>query len=296
MITFERPTEYSSDEELFNAIRERSGRNGKKVLEFLLALIDAHRKIPKNIICKYDHSPYNDLHIIDHRLKFYDPSFLGLTIGVVTVRHGYEADISVHTRHCDKERGDYESGMLGDRTKHLKKAVGLAVKKLQPFQESEIVATTYDKMESALQSWVREAHEYNSVLHNPDIREELQHLVAQGVMFKTPTFKEAVAKLPDYLEYLRRHNMAKYPKVFVIERNGTITVGVYANTKGRQYSSVDELPNSVRTKYSLLRMVGKDTHLPEVGYRVDDSICWLFDVDREELKSELGAELRAELG
>lgn len=295
MILFERPEGYESDQELFDAIRRSGFVDNVHTLEFLTAFIDAHKTIPKQLVCRYKPSTYSDLKIQANKLHFFDPAFLDKDpIGTVRIDRTYEGVwIHVFSPFCNKVRSDIENGMRSDKTKDIKKAIKTAIKNFQPYDAFRLAQLTRIKAIYAIDSWMGDVATFSHVLRSSEHIEELQHLVDSGVTFKTDLYKQAVQELPKAAEYLRRGKVRGAEKVFLVEVRGSLVFGFGGDSKGAKtysYSSVDELPEIVRQKYVLLKMVSDETHLPDVGYRDTGNIFWLFGIDALELKRELGVD------
>jgi hypothetical protein len=108
------------------------------------------------------------------------------------------------------------------------------------------------------------------------IYEEVKHLVGQGVVFKTEAFKKAAAGISAYEEFQdRRSKNAKFHTV--IERGEKV---IYIRDghalEPEEFCGFDPLPESTRNAIALLKLVGKEKLLPEVGYRHGENTYFIY--------------------
>jgi hypothetical protein len=289
MLKFHAPAggNYTTEEDFWELVGEVwPGNNptASRNKEFIDALKQTHRRLQQVIHYTFAGSSFNKAGVDITKILLLDPAYPNRKpIGVVEY-DSYRQQFAVHTRECTNVRGVTLKGMGADRSKDIKKAVRLAVKKATPYDTSEIARITYDEVQNEMFKWVAEARVPNTLLRDPVILEEIANLVEQGVVFKTEEFKQAAENIPMALERNRRTKTMSDKFVYVIEStHGSLSVGRYPATDVNfRFSSIDDLPEFIREKFSLLRLLPAGTPLPEVGYRTADGVSWLVGITPEQ--------------
>lgn len=266
---------------MLNLIDVDKTKISQPVVEFLNMLELKHTKNPTIVNVQAVQS----LHREDHwQLRFADPRFteeemplIGVAEWTYGSRNNQEYKISSRKIQNDRFSG-YSNENSSRRTKDVKKAVKIAMESLAPYEWHEVSAKGRRDAESRHNGWVSECNQ--SVrpfsIDNSVIYAEIKHLLKQGVVFKTEEFKRAAAGIPDYEEFLGR---LQKPVKFdtVIDRGDKV---IYIKDgralEAQELGAFDSLPESTRNSIALLKLVGKDKLLPEVGYRAGENTYFTY--------------------
>lgn len=287
MLKFMTPddTKYQTEEELFKVLDEEYPNDHvyKLMKSFILAAKEAHRSMRQVIHYTFEKSVFNRVGVDVRKLVLTDPAYPDRRpIGVV-MYISYQEQYEVYNRNTTVSRGDRYKNMRADRTKDLKKAVSIFKKQVTLYANEEVADLSHGEAYEALISWVAEINVPSSLLQNIDHVEEISNLVQQGVTFKTGTYRNAIEHLPNAIEKFRRRDIANNEMVYVAEiKNSGLFIGRRGTDAVYKYESLEQLPEVLLGKFSLLRIMPPSTHLPEVGYRTADGVSWLFGVGREE--------------
>lgn len=162
------------------------------------------------------------------------------------------------------------------RTKDIKKALKHALTHIKPWGYEELVAETRDAVQRVHRKWVDEKSNsmYGMRPNHEAMYLELKNLMAQGVTFITPEFRNAVATLPEYEEYESRRNN-KLDLTCVMYTLGKVIVNDGKTTN--EFANDELLPDSHRSKLGLLKLVDNTQFIPEVGYKVDANTFWIYN-------------------
>lgn len=252
------------------------------IVEFLNLLELKHAKVSYYLVVsavQSTHRPeYWQLRFQDAR--FADDERVDLA-GVVEWTYGKRSDneYKITSRKIQNDRfGHWGNEHSSQRTKDVKKAVKIAMEVLQPFEWHEISAKGRRSAEQSHQVWLNET---NSATHPFNmgydvVYEEVKYLHSIGVQFKTEAFKKAVAGLPAYEEFqARRSKNARFHTV--IERGEKV---IYIRDghalEPEEFCAIDPLPESTRNAIALLKLVGGNKLLPEVGYRHGENTYFVY--------------------
>lgn len=252
------------------------------VVQFLNLLETKHTKLTSTLNVKAVQSVSREEF---WQLRFYDPRFTGEKhppVGVVEWTYGSRSDkeYKITSRKITNERyGHWGSEHASRRTKDIKKAVKIALEALVPFEWIETIKQPLGQAERNHEQWIRQSATYGSALSNIGIAsmvEELENLMAQGVTFKTEAFKKAISKIPDYHENQRRH--AVKPKFSAVIDRGDMVVFIPAETPNtpQELPSLDVLSDSIKQSIALLKIMDKDSLIPEVGYRGGENTYFIY--------------------
>jgi len=294
--------EDKTEQELLQAIYKKHGENQRGDVRALLLFIEAFRKAhltkPQKILYTFEADTHYTLGFSAFRVYFYDANNSSVSpIGVVAREHYRRTDAryAVHHRFNQSKKRALEIrrfNLIADTTKDLKRAVGIAVKRFLPLTETDIAVRTSGEARMALSRWASEPYKYSRLLDLEEGVMEMQNLVDQNVVFKSSAFKEAVERLPSMVEYYRREKIKNIPMLFVVEHGGLICTGRAEDTDScrvvAKFSKPDDMPEALHAKYSLLRLIDENSHMPEVGYRDKGGVCWLFGVASQEFEQVLG--------
>lgn len=218
------------------------------------------------------------------QLRFYDPRFSEEEmppVAVVEWTYGSrsEKEYKIASRKIQNARyGYWGNENSARRTKDVKKAVKIALEALAPYEWHEISNKDRKKAEDKHREWANENSRvvYPFRIEPSNIYEEIKHLVAQGVVFKTEYFKSAAAGLPAYEEYIERSaKPAKFDTV--IERGDKIILIKDGRAlEPQELGAMDALPESTRNSIALLKLVGENSLLPEVGFRAGVNTYFVY--------------------
>jgi hypothetical protein len=266
---------------MLNLIDVDKTKISEPVVEFLNILELKHAKNPTVMDVRAVQSVHREAH---WQLRFADPRFteeemplIGVAEWTYGSRNSQEYKISSRKIQNDRFSG-WSNENSSRRTKDVKKAIKIAVESLAPYEWHEVSAKGRRDAEGSHRGWVSECN--HSVrpfsIDNSIVYEELKHLVEQGVSFKTEAFKNAAAGIPAYEEYLER---IKKPVKFdtVMERGDKV---IYIKDgralEAQELGALDSLPESTRSSIALLKLVGKNNLLPEVGYRAGENTYFTY--------------------
>lgn len=252
------------------------------IVEFINLLELKHAKLPYYLVVTATQSPHREefwqLRFRDSR--FADDESIDL-VGAVEWTYGSrnDKDYKITSRKIQNDRFGHGSNEHSSRrTKDVKKAVKIAMENLQPFEWHEISNKGRRNAEQKHQAWAVENNiaRYPFNIGDEGIYEEVKHLVEQGVVFKTEAFKKAVAGLEAYEEYLgRRSKVAKFNTV--IERpDKVIYIRDGHALEPQELGAIDALPENTRNAIALLKLVGENSLLPEIGFRAGENTYFVY--------------------
>lgn len=252
----------------------------KEMVEFLDAFALKHAKIPAVIDVELvqDERRQNKVSYI---AKFFDRRFPDADqIGSVLWDYGrsvnsYEYIVSSrlieNAKYSAWNRRDFHS----NRTKDVKKAIKHAIANIIPYQWQELAYESKSHADRAHHAWVDEnSHaSRNFNFAHVSVVEELDNLLSQGVVFKTEAFKQAVASIHVWKEYQERRNRpAKMQCVMYALGKVNVSYG----DEAREYPNDEALPEDVRQKIGLLKLMDNNKLIPEVGYKFDTNTFWIY--------------------
>ena len=245
------------------------------VSQILEALELKHAKIPYYLVVTAVQNTGRDQY---WQLRFHDARFAEdevELVGVVEYTYGKRSDheYKITSRKIQNDRfGQWGNEHSSQRTKDLKKAVKITMDNLQPFEWHEISAKGRRDAERAHERWASDDNKavYPFKVSHEVMYEEIKHLMSMGVQFKTEEFKKAAAGIEAYEEMLRKASIKPKFDTVMVRPDKTIFI---PNGRALQYeiSDFDTLPENTRNSIALLKLVGKDSLLPEVGYRAGEN-------------------------
>lgn len=161
------------------------------------------------------------------------------------------------------------------RTKDLNKALKKAMEFIIPYQWQELANKSKDVVERAHRSWAEEnsSMSRNFNFAHVDVVSELKNLMSQGVVFKTEAFKQAIGAIPLWEEY--RARISKPVRMeCVMYALGKVNVS--NNDSAREYPNDEALPEDIRQKIGLLKLLEDKKLMPEIGYKFDANTFWIY--------------------
>ena len=211
----------------------------------------------------------------DHwTLLFRDPRFTAEEVGAVasvawTYGSRNDKEYVTKSRLIENERFHQwnRDEYRAKRTKDVNKAVKHTLEFAKPFAWAELVA---DDMEKAKRSVVKWKDENDSLAwrfrpNAEELVEEIEHLIKLNVPVKTEAFKKMVELLPEWHEHQRRKTIpAKFDSVFIREDK---VIYMPIGAPEVELTSTDALPEKHRNAIALLKLMGDEELIPEVGYK-----------------------------
>jgi hypothetical protein len=161
------------------------------------------------------------------------------------------------------------------RTKDMKKAIKKAIGSIIPYQWQELASKSKSDAERAHRTWAEENSSVsrNFNLSHVDLIEEMENLLSQGVVFKTQSFKQAVGSIPMWKEYRERIST---PAKMECVMYALGKVNVSQGNEAREYPNDEALPEDVRQKIGLLKLMDDKKLIPQVGYKFDANTFWIY--------------------
>jgi hypothetical protein len=219
------------------------------------------------------------------QLRFHDQRFVDDTsvepVGVVEWTYGSRSDkeYKITSRKIQNDRhGHWGNEHSSRRTKDIKKAVKITMEAMQPYEWHELSARGRREAERTHERWAQEDNKAAYPLRiNPEsMYEELKYLISTGVQFKTDAFKNAAAGIEAYEEMQRKANIKPKFDTVMVRPDKTIFIPDGRALEVKELDAVESLPEKTRNGIALLKLVGKDTLLPEVGYRAGENTYFIL--------------------
>jgi hypothetical protein len=251
------------------------------VVAFLDAMELKHAKNPYCLTVRAFQSQYKPEF---WQLRFYDARFAEDEVdlaGVVEWIYGQRNDkeYKITSRRIQNDRfGHWGNEHSSRRTKDIKKALKIAMDNIDPFQWHEISNKGRRKAEQAHEQWANQDNKFVFPfrISHEDIYEEVKHLVGMGIAFKTDAFKKAAAGIPNYEEMQRKASIKPKFNTIMVRPDKTILIPDGRALEPQELSDFEALPESTRNGIALLKLVGKDTLLPEIGYRAGENTYFIL--------------------
>lgn len=164
------------------------------------------------------------------------------------------------------------------RTKDFKKAKQVVLESIKPVGFSEL-ETRYKRAAALAQSSINErATDKLRMLSDIGWRDfvaEVRHMVAVGYRPTTPEMQKAVAFMAEQGQETEREANYKPMTCFVWALPDRIIYRVQ-DAEPLVAHSLEEIPEQIRDKLSVLQLAGKSSPIVDVGVRVDDTKFWVF--------------------
>jgi len=212
--------------------------------------------------------------------RFSDDALIDF-VGVVEWTYGKRSDheYKITSRKIQNDRfGHWGNEHSAQRTKDVKKALKIAMTNIVPFEWHEVSANGRRRAEQAHEQWSSADNRaiYPFKIGYEEMYEEIKYLISTGVQFKTEQFKKAAAGIEAYEEMRRKISIKpKFDTVIVRPDKAVFIPNGYA-LQPKEFGAVDDLPEQTRTNIALLKLVEKDTLLPEVGYRGGENTYFIL--------------------
>jgi hypothetical protein len=248
-------------------------------------LIDLYNAIKSNAIYPvHIHAEPRSVNVTDNKfgaICFYDsrvsPPFL-----VGTIDYDSENYIVVSELIKNERFARYNHDFHSKRSKDFKKALKVALTYIRPASWESVAQSSRRDISVHLAEWSNKpAQAINNHIRYQISRdivyEEIIKTIEQGGEFKTEMFNEAVKVILENREEAKRREALSLTYLFVfINAQGMYESNVWAGAK-----SDDELPEEVRMKLGMLRLLDEPktnssgTILDEVGTRCGNYF-WVF--------------------
>lgn len=153
------------------------------------------------------------------------------------------------------------------RSKDPKKAIKHVLEFVKPYDWIELVAEERQKALKAHMTW-RDDNDSIQWMFKPnvgDMVEELEHLLSLNVPVKTQAFRRMIEKLPEWREHHRRKSIQ--PKADSIMFRDDKVIYITHDGQQQELANVDALPEKHRDAIALLKIMGDEQIIPEVGYK-----------------------------
>lgn len=161
------------------------------------------------------------------------------------------------------------------------KVVKMMVDFLKPFSFSEIFEFNSDRTEGLIKGWRSELYKAGeSIWHvnSNDLYEEVKHLRDLGVQFKTDEFRKLAEAVETRDAYkVREKQSLEIYHVYVMDGRVAVTskkldkYEIHNHKPTVMYDSIETLPEDLLADVSMLKILGGESPIPGVGYRVSDN-------------------------
>lgn len=155
----------------------------------------------------------------------------------------------------------------------------------KPFTPLEITQRSLSKFESHHESWRDELRwKLRDIvnLNADELVNEVVHLHAMGVEFKSDRFRKIVTEgVPMYEEHRRRQSVKVSGSACNVFVNPDESVQVTDNIASELYQSMLEAPEYIQQQVAMLRLVEENTYIPEVGMKLSENTYWIYVANNE---------------
>ena len=248
-------------------------------------LIDLYNAVKSNAIYPvHIHAEPRSVNVTDNKfgaICFYDsrvsPPFL-----VGTIDYDSENYIVVSSLIKNEKFARYNHDFHSKRSKDFKKALKVALTYIRPASWELVARSSRREISGHLTEWSNKpAQAINNHIRyrisKEDVYGEITHAIEQNEKFKTDGFNDAIKVILENREEAKRREALSLTYLFVfINAQGMYESNVWTGAK-----SDDELPEEVRMKLGMLRLLDEPktnssgTILDEVGTRCGNYF-WVF--------------------
>lgn len=238
----------------------------------------------------YEADGANQIVFHDKRFPDMDQRYRRTHLGSVTMVHDGDGDrntFKIMSRLIKNERyressWDYHT----KKTKSIDKALKAMLDFVRPYSIGEVRDDSASTFLGSIEKWVDNAvRKYSSlrVDRHGDLVEEVMHLQALGVQFKTESFRKLAERVGEVTDEYKRRKYAKFcgyhvlvtqSMIYVtkgnIEKTGYGFKFAPVDVGAKNYRSENELPDNILSNIGLLKMVPMKQAVDEVGMRVND--------------------------
>jgi hypothetical protein len=149
-----------------------------------------------------------------------------------------------------------------------------------PISIREVAKSREGVADMAIRGWREEfsgeVYHAFKTLQNPTIVEEVRHLQALGVEFKTPEFRRiAEESAGAYEETKRRQNVCFMKHFVMLKKDGSISIAT-ADGKTNIFDRFESLPSFIQEAVGMLKLMDVNIPIPEVGVGAGENMFWVF--------------------
>jgi hypothetical protein len=170
------------------------------------------------------------------------------------------------------------------KTQDIRKVLKYMKEYLKPYTAQEIANRTMQSAKQAFNEHKEKAmwKARNYKLDNIDVLyEEVMHMKMLGYEPKTNAVKKLIDEGFPALEQYMKTKDTEFPRVHVhIAPDESVTVAVLAKQSNLEmgaytHDSLAAAPTFIQQQVGLLKMMDKNTHVPDVGYKSSDTEFWI---------------------
>lgn len=174
----------------------------------------------------------------------------------------------------------HSAGYTQKKSKDMTKMVKVARQYLMPFQFAEIQAAAgfvVNNSTERIRSDARAKLSRKLNILQTDIATEVENMIATGYAPLTPAFKEAIDMLQAEGVELRRLSNYMPRLCFLWSKQNSLAYRYTDSSEPPvEITDMNDLPENLRNKLSMLNIAEQDSPIPDVGVRTDNSCFWVF--------------------
>lgn len=169
------------------------------------------------------------------------------------------------------------------KSKDLRKIFKYMKEYLKPYSAQEIANRSLRGALSAHDDYktkkMWQARDY--ALSQQNFYEELLHMQTVGYVPKTEGVRKALTEGLPIMQEAKELDKKEFTKLHVyLAPDGMVTVSVLAKYVNMEmgtttFESLESAPTLIQQHVGMLKMMDKDTHVPNVGYKSSDSEFWI---------------------
>jgi hypothetical protein len=154
---------------------------------------------------------------------------------------------------------------------------------LKPYSALEIANRSMREAKSAYDDYKQEkvwkVRDY--ALNQQNFYEELLHMQTVGYVPKTEGLRKALTEGLPVMQEAKEIEKKDFTKLHVyLAPDGMVTVSVLAKYVNMEmgtttFESLESAPTLIQQHVGMLKMMDKDTHVPNVGYKSSDTEFWI---------------------
>jgi hypothetical protein len=169
------------------------------------------------------------------------------------------------------------------KSKDLRKIFKYMKEYLKPYSALEIANRSMREAKSAYDDYKQEkvwkVRDY--ALNQQNFYEELLHMQTVGYVPKTEGLRKALTEGLPVMQEAKEIEKKDFTKLHVyLAPDGMVTVSVLAKYVNMEmgtttFESLESAPTLIQQHVGMLKMMDKDTHVPNVGYKSSDTEFWI---------------------
>ena len=219
--------------------------------------------------------------------RFPVPSSVGLNdrTSLGTVYRNSEEDVWVVSSRLirNEKYSSHNSDFHTKKSKDLRKICKYMKEYLKPYGAHEIANRSMGSARNAYDDYkqkkVWKVRDY--ALNQQNFYEELLHMQTVGYVPKTEGLRKALTEGLPVMQEAKELSDKEFTKLHVyIAPDGMVTVSVLAKYVNMEmgtttFESLESAPTLIQQHVGMLKMMDKDTHVPNVGYKSSDTEFWI---------------------